>query len=103
VLFEPRCEVVGTVNNGRALLEMAAELQPDIIVLDIAMPKLNGLDAARTLKRSKSKAKLIFMTMKTLILSAKLFGRFRLPLEACRGLRVNRRHRKSAEGRGFKQ
>ena len=62
-VVEPRCDVVGTVNDGRALLEMAAELQPDIIVLDIAMPQLNGLDAARSFKRSESKAKLIFMTM----------------------------------------
>jgi DNA-binding NarL/FixJ family response regulator len=62
-ILEPRCEVVGTVGDGRALLEVAAKLQPDIIVLDIAMPRLNGLDAARHLKRTIPKIKLIFMTM----------------------------------------
>jgi DNA-binding NarL/FixJ family response regulator len=62
-ILEPRCDVVGTVGDGRALLEVAAKLQPDVIVLDIAMPRLNGLDAARNLKRTMPKIKLIFMTM----------------------------------------
>ena len=62
-ILEPRFDVVGTVRDGRALLEAAAKLQPEIIVLDIAMPRLNGLDAARYLKRTMPKIKLIFMTM----------------------------------------
>jgi DNA-binding NarL/FixJ family response regulator len=62
-VLEPRCEVVGTVNNGRALLEAANKLQPDIVVVDIAMPQLNGLDAAKLLKQNLPKLKLIFMTM----------------------------------------
>lgn len=62
-VIEPRCEVVGTANDGRQLLEAATKLQPEIIVLDIAMPHLNGLDAARHLKRTMPKVKLIFMTM----------------------------------------
>jgi DNA-binding NarL/FixJ family response regulator len=62
-VLEPRCEVVGTVGDGRALLAAAARLQPDIVVLDIAMPHLNGLDAARQLKTTMPRAKLIFMTM----------------------------------------
>jgi DNA-binding NarL/FixJ family response regulator len=62
-VLEPRCEVVGTVSDGRALLEAAAKLQPDIVVLDIAMPRLNGLDAGRKLKQRLPKVKLIFLTM----------------------------------------
>jgi DNA-binding NarL/FixJ family response regulator len=62
-VLEPRCEVVGTVSDGRELLKAAARLQPDIIVLDIAMPQMNGLDAARHLKPAMPKLKLIFMTM----------------------------------------
>jgi DNA-binding NarL/FixJ family response regulator len=62
-VLEPRCEVVGAVCDGRKLLEAAAKLQPDIVVLDIAMPQLNGLDAARQLKRTMPKVRLIFMTM----------------------------------------
>jgi DNA-binding NarL/FixJ family response regulator len=62
-ILEPRYEVVGTVRDGRALLEAADRLQPDVVVVDIGMPQLNGLDAARHLKRSVPKAKLVFMTM----------------------------------------
>jgi DNA-binding NarL/FixJ family response regulator len=62
-ILEPRYEVVGAVSDGRELLKSAARLQPDVVVLDIAMPLLNGLDAARHLKATMPKAKLIFMTM----------------------------------------
>lgn len=51
-LIEDRCDVVGTVEDGRALLEAAERLKPDLILLDITMPLLNGLDAARQLKKS---------------------------------------------------
>jgi DNA-binding NarL/FixJ family response regulator len=62
-LLETHCDVVGAVADGRALLAAAPELQPDIVVLDIAMPLLNGLDAARQLKRLMPKVKIIFLTM----------------------------------------
>jgi DNA-binding NarL/FixJ family response regulator len=62
-ILEPRCEVVGMVSDGRELLKAAPKLQPDIIVLDIAMPQLNGLDAARHLKPTMPKVKFVFMTM----------------------------------------
>jgi DNA-binding NarL/FixJ family response regulator len=62
-LLEPECEVVGIVTDGRALLPKAIALHPDIIVLDIGMPLLNGLDAGRQLKQSVPAAKLIFLTM----------------------------------------
>jgi DNA-binding NarL/FixJ family response regulator len=45
-VLEPACEVVGCVTDGRALLEQAPRLQPEVVVVDIAMPRLNGLDAA---------------------------------------------------------
>ena len=62
-LLESDCEVVGAVADGRALLEAARNLEPDIVVLDVAMPLLNGLDAARQLKRAMPKVKVIFLTM----------------------------------------
>ncbi len=62
-LLEHDYKVVGAVSDGRALLSAAAELKPDVIVLDIAMPLLNGLDAARQLKKTLPKTKLIFLTM----------------------------------------
>ena len=62
-VLEPRCEVVGAVTDGHSLLEAAEKLRPDVIVLDIAMPQLNGLDAARKLQQKMPAVKLIFMTM----------------------------------------
>ena len=62
-LLKPECDVVGTVCDGRALLAAAEQLRPDIIILDIGMPLLNGLDAARQLKTAQPDVKLIFLTM----------------------------------------
>ena len=62
-LLEPVCEVVGCVKDGRELLEAAPKLKPQVIVLDISMPRLNGMDACRQLKRLNPDAKLIFLTM----------------------------------------
>jgi DNA-binding NarL/FixJ family response regulator len=62
-LLEDRCEIVGVAEDGRMLLRMAHELQPDIITLDISMPQLNGVDAARKLKKILPYSKLIFVTM----------------------------------------
>ena len=62
-LLEPNCDVVGAVADGRALLDVAPKLRPDVIVLDIAMPLLNGLDAARQLKRRMPAVKVIFLTV----------------------------------------
>ncbi len=62
-LLEPDFSVVGAVSDGRALLSAAAQLKPDVIVLDISMPLLNGLDAARQIKQTMPGVKLVFLTM----------------------------------------
>lgn len=62
-LVESEGEVVGTVEDGRALVEEAQRLRPDIILLDISMPLLNGLEAARQLAKLVPESKLIFLTM----------------------------------------
>ncbi|MGH9846028.1 MAG: response regulator [Blastocatellia bacterium] len=62
-LLEDDFDLVGTVNDGRALLKAAHELRPDVIVVDISMPLLNGLDAVRQLKRDGVPAKIVFLTM----------------------------------------
>ena len=62
-LVEAEGEVVGAVEDGRALLKEAQKLRPDIILLDISMPLLNGLDAARQLRKLVPESKLIFLTM----------------------------------------
>jgi DNA-binding NarL/FixJ family response regulator len=62
-LLEPEYEVVGCVGDGRALLKAAAKLKPDIVLVDVGMPLLNGLDAGRELKKLMPGVKLIFLTM----------------------------------------
>src|SRR3954463_9294548 len=62
-LLQASCDVVGAVADGRALLDAARELRPDIVVLDVAMPLLNGLDAARQLKGSMPEVRLIVLTV----------------------------------------
>ena len=62
-LLEPDYEVVGAVTDGRALVRSALELKPDLIIVDIAMPKLSGLEAARQIKERMPKIKLVFLTM----------------------------------------
>src|SRR5947208_10504433 len=55
-LLEPQYEVVGTVADGRALVETAPELKPDVIIVDIAMPLMNGLEAGLRLKELDRKS-----------------------------------------------
>ncbi len=75
-LLETEFEVVGTVNNGRALVRAAAELNPDVIVVDVAMPILNGLDAGQQVKETCPAVKLVFLTMNSDIeLAAEAFRR----------------------------
>jgi DNA-binding NarL/FixJ family response regulator len=62
-LLEPEFQVVGTVNNGRDMLHAALKLKPDVIVVDIAMPVLNGLDAGKQLKKESPTVKLVYITM----------------------------------------
>jgi len=57
------CEVVGTVSNGRDLVAAAGTLRPDVVVLDIAMPLLNGVDATRQLKRERPDVRIVVLTM----------------------------------------
>ncbi|WP_324829805.1 response regulator transcription factor [Alloacidobacterium sp.] len=63
-LLDKSYDVVGVVHDGRALLVEASNLKPDVIILDIGMPLLNGMDAAERLKLSLPSAKLVFLTMK---------------------------------------
>jgi DNA-binding NarL/FixJ family response regulator len=62
-LLEPHYEVIGTVADGLMLLEKAPLLKPDVVIIDIGMPRLNGLAAGQRLKQTVPKAKIIFVTM----------------------------------------
>ena len=75
-LLETEFEVVGVVSNGRAMVRSAFELKPDVIVVDIAMPVLNGLDAAQQVKAALPGVKLVFLTMNSSIeVAAEAFRR----------------------------
>lgn len=62
-MLSGECEIVGQVNDGRALLAATEKLKPDVVVLDISMPLLNGLEAGRHIKQHFSDVKLIYVTM----------------------------------------
>lgn len=62
-LLEPRCEIVGTAADGRALLDLAATTRPEIIVLDVSMPRLNGIDACAQLRHRMPEVKFVFLTV----------------------------------------
>jgi len=64
-LLESHYEVIGSEKNGKALIEATLRLKPDLVVLDVSMPILNGIDAAREIKKALPSTKLVFLTMHT--------------------------------------
>jgi two-component system nitrate/nitrite response regulator NarL len=56
-------ELVGMVSDGRAALEESLKLEPDLVVLDISMPEMTGIEVARELKKHHSKAQIVFLTV----------------------------------------
>jgi DNA-binding NarL/FixJ family response regulator len=62
-LLESEFEIVGSAGDGRAMLDMALQLRPDVVLLDVTLPVLNGLEAARRLKKKAPSISIIFLTM----------------------------------------
>jgi DNA-binding NarL/FixJ family response regulator len=62
-ILEDEFDLAGTAENGRDLLRLAEELRPDVVLVDISMPQLNGIDAARQLLKILPQSKIIFVTM----------------------------------------
>ena len=62
-LLADDCDVVGMVGDGRALVAEATKLKPDVVVVDVAMPLLNGVDAARQIKQTLPETRIVFLTM----------------------------------------
>jgi two-component system response regulator NreC len=60
---QPDMQVVGEAEDGRAVVQLAAELQPDVILMDIAMPRLNGLEATRQIKKRFPEVKVLILTV----------------------------------------
>jgi len=62
-LLETEFDIVGTAEDGKALLDVAPKLKPDVVLLDISMPRMNGIEAGRQLKKSMPEVRLIFLSM----------------------------------------
>ena len=62
-LLRDSFEVVGLVSDGRAALEESLKLEPDLVVLDISMPEMSGIEVARELKKHHIKARIVFLTV----------------------------------------
>lgn len=62
-LLEPEFEVVGKVNNGQALIKEALRLRPDVIITDISMPIMNGIEAVERLKESGCSSRIVFLSV----------------------------------------
>ena len=62
-ILEPHFEVVGTIDNGRDLIAAAERLRPDVVVADISMPSLNGIEAARRIRKMPHAPRIVFLTM----------------------------------------
>ena len=62
-ILEPHFDIVGSVQDGRALVAAAQELHPDVVVADISMPLLNGIEAARQILKADPRVKIVFLTM----------------------------------------
>src|SRR5512134_25611 len=63
LILEPEFQIVGTVDDGETVVEAMQSLEPDVLILDISMGLMNGLEAARLLTRIGSKAKIVFLTV----------------------------------------
>jgi DNA-binding NarL/FixJ family response regulator len=70
-LLEPEFEVVEIVSNGHDLIEATARIQPDVVLVDVAMPGMNGIDAIRHLRSAGTTAKTVVLTMNTDVVYAK--------------------------------
>ncbi|MGA3026066.1 MAG: response regulator transcription factor [Bryobacteraceae bacterium] len=64
-LIEPEFDLVAKADNGRAAVQAAAQHRPDVVLLDISMPLLNGIEAARQIRAESPQTKIVFLTMHT--------------------------------------
>jgi DNA-binding NarL/FixJ family response regulator len=62
-LLQESFDLVSTVSDGRTALETTLDLKPDVVILDISMPEMNGIEVARELRKQHSKAKIVFLTV----------------------------------------
>jgi DNA-binding NarL/FixJ family response regulator len=102
--LEKTYAVVGVVADGRAMLQEALRLKPDVVVADIAMPVLNGLDAARRIREQAPKVTFVFLTMlddANLAAAAFELGRVAFVLKSCGGAEVLKAVEETLHGRSY--
>lgn len=102
--LEKTFSVVGAVADGRAMLDEAIRLKPDVIVADVAMPFLNGLDAARRIREKASNVKFVFLTMlddANLAAAAIEIGRVAFVLKRSGGRELLRAIEQVLQGRSY--
>jgi len=103
-LLESQCEIVGTASDGQVLLETAPRLKPDVVVVDIAMPLMNGLEAGLRLKKLMPAVKLIFLTMNEdpdLAMEAMRCGASGYLLKSSAGSELTRAIQMSLKGKSY--
>ena len=102
--LEKRFAVVGLVADGRTMLQEAIRLKPDVVVADVAMPSLNGLDAARRIRKQAPKVTFVFLTMlddANLAAAALELGRVAFVLKCCGGGEVFKAIEETLHGRCY--
>ena len=103
-LLESQCEIVGTASDGRVLLETAPRFKPDVVIVDIAMPLMNGLEAGLRLKKLMPAVKLIFLTMNEdpdLAMEAMRCGASGYLLKSSAGSELTRAIQMSLKGKSY--
>jgi len=96
--------VIGVVTDGQAMLQQAIELKPDVVVADISMPLLNGLDTARTIRERTPRVALVFLTMlddANLAAAALELGHVAFVLKRCGGREVLKAIEETLHGRSY--
>jgi two-component system nitrate/nitrite response regulator NarL len=103
-VLEPACAIVGTANDGAGALAAAKNLHPDVIVLDISMPGISGLEVAHTLRQSGSEAAVVFLTVhddEEFVLAAQMAGAIGYVIKARVATDLMRAVQEAREGRPF--
>ena len=103
-VLEPEFRVAGVVADGRALMGAAASLRPDIIVVDVSMPVLNGIEAVRRIRKSDRNAKVIFLSMHpdvVFVSKALQAGGSAYVLKSSAGIEILTAIREALQGRTF--
>ena len=102
--LEKTFTVIGTVADGRAMLQEAIRLRPDVVVADVSMPLLNGLDSARRIREQAPKVTFVFLTMlddANLAAAALELGRVAFVLKSCGGEEVLKAVEETLHGRSY--